>query len=246
MDTTTVIPKEKLKSCQRWQLDSFDLSEKTLTKDAQKQEQSIENQETEDSDNNITASPTKEKIESLYQEAKENGYKQGYDEGYKNGFQEGQNTGKMEGRQQGESEIKAELDQINTLFTNLDQHIQTIDQQIAQDLLMLAIDLTKKMITQALTIHPELILPIVQEAIHHLPSTGQHLCLFLHPEDAKIVRQYINEQQLQESWEIREDTQLEQGGCHIEAGGSKVDASVETRWRRILSAIGQKNDWIEK
>ena len=246
MDTTTVIPKEKLKSCQRWQLDSFDLSEKPLTEDAQKQDESIENQDTKDSDSNNLSSPTKEKIESLYQEAKDNGYKQGYDEGYKNGFQEGQNAGQMEGRQQGESDINAELDQINTIFANLDQHIQTIDQQIAQDLLTLAIDLTKKMITQALKIHPELILPIVQEAIQHLPTTRQHLCLFLHPEDAKIVRQYINEQQLQESWEIREDTQLVQGGCRIEAGGSEIDASIETRWRRILSTIGQQNEWIEK
>ena len=246
MDTTTVIPKAKLKSCQRWQLDSFDLSEKSSTENRLKQDDINENRDINSSDKNIVSSPSKEEIESLFQETRESGHKQGYEEGYQNGFQTGRDNGYQEGRQQGESEIKTELGRVNAIFRNLNQHIQTVDQQIAQDLLTLAINLKKKMISQALTIHPELILPTIQEAIRHLPTTSQHPCLFLHPDDAKIVRQYINEQQFKESWEIREDKQLEKGGCRIEAAGSEIDASIETRWRRILASIGQKNDWLEK
>ena len=246
METTTVIPKAKLTSCQRWKPDSFDLSGASPTEDLQRKDTSAENQSTNTTDKNIALSAREKEIASQFQKAEESGHKQGYEEGYKSGFQEGQNNGYQEGRQQGESEIKIELNQVNTIFANLDQHIKTIDQQIAQDLLALAINLTKKMITQAITIHPELILPIVQEAIRHLPNTGQHPRLFLHPADAEIVRQHLNEQLTQDNWEIREDNQLEKGGCRIEAGGGEIDATIETRWRRILASIGQKNDWIEK
>ncbi len=246
METTTVIPKAKLTSCQRWKLDSLDFSGTTSTEDLQKKKMSAANQPKNTTDENFPTSPIEKEVAALFQKAEENGHQQGYEAGYKSGFQEGQEKGHQEGRQQGESEIETELNRINTIFADLDQQIQTIDQQIAQDLLTLAVDLTKKMISQALIIHPELILPIVQEAILQLPSTGQQLRLFLHPNDAVIVRQHMNEQLTQENWEIREDTQLEQGGCRIEASGGEIDASIETRWRRVLAAIGQKNDWIEK
>ncbi|PTN11608.1 flagellar assembly protein FliH [Nitrosomonas aestuarii] len=238
METTTVIPKANLTSYQRWKLDSLDVPGVPSTKDLQNKEMSAANEPKNTTDKNIPTSPTEEEITALFQKAEENGHQKGYEAGYKSGFQEG--------RQQGESVIEAELNQIHTIFADLDEKIQTIDQQIAQELLTLAIDLTKKMISQALVIHPELILPIVQEAILQLPSTGQQLRLFLHPKDAVIVRQHMNEQLTQENWEIREDTQLEQGGCRIEANGGEIDANIETRWRRILAAIGQKNDWIEK
>ncbi|GJL74009.1 flagellar assembly protein FliH [Nitrosomonas sp.] len=246
METTTVIPKAKLTSCQRWKLNSLDLSGAPSTGDIQKKETSAVNQPKNTAGENFFSSPIEEEIAVSFQKAEENGHQQGYEAGYKSGFQEGQKKGYQEGKQQGESEIETELNQINTIFADLDQQIQTIDQQIAQDLLTLAVDLTKKMVSQALAIHPELILPIVQEAILQLPSTGQQLRLFLHPNDAAIIRQHMNEQLTQENWEIREDTQLEQGGCRIETSGGEIDASIETRWRRVLAAIGQKNDWIEK
>jgi len=232
MDTTTVIPKAKLSSCQRWKPDTLELSDTPEHK-------SINNKQTNHSDHEITSSTTTEEVpESLSHEAIENGHKQGYEIGYKQGLQEG--------RQQGISEIQVESNQLNALLTNLDQHIRSIEQHVAQDLLTLAINLTKKMVTQTLTIHPELILPIVQDAIHHLPCSKQQLRVFLNPEDAKIVRQHINEQQSQKSWEIYEDAQLTVGSCRLETSDGEIDASIETRWRRVLETIGQNNDWIEK
>ncbi|SER12723.1 flagellar assembly protein FliH [Nitrosomonas sp. Nm51] len=237
MNTTTVIPKAKLASYERWKLDTFDIPIA---------EASAENPQSCVSAQNPAPSAVTQETESVIQAAKEDGLKQGYEEGYKNGFQEGRSHGHQEGRQQGESEVKAELNQINSVFNNLNEQIQSIEQQIAQDILALAISLTKKMITQALTIHPELILPIVKEAARHLPGSEQRLRLFLNPEDAKIIRQYLSEKSPQESWTIHEDTHQERGGCRLEADGSEIDASLETRWRRALAAIGENNDWIDQ
>ncbi len=231
MNTTTVIPKADLTACERWTPDTLDPSSTDI-------QASADGTEAETSDQNIHTPTTQEELESLLQEAMENGHKQGYEAGYKNGFQECE--------QQNASKITAITDQINTILTNLNQHAQSIEQHVAQDLLTLAIDLTKKMLTQALTIHPELILPIVQDAIRHLPYSKQRLHLFLNPEDATVVRQYLSEQPQKENWEIHEDAQLTVGGCRLETDGSEIDASVETRWRQVMAAIGQQNDWIEK
>ena len=102
------------------------------------------------------------------------------------------------------------------------------------------------MVTQALKLKPELIVPIVQKAIRNLPNmTMQHPRLYLHPDDAKIVHHYLDEQLTQDNWSIREDEQLSRGGCHIETNNSEMNASLEVRWQRILSAIGQQDTWLE-
>ena len=136
--------------------------------------------------------------------------------------------------------------QLQTLLSNLVQDLHKIDQHVADDLLDLVIVLTKKMVTQALKLKPELIVPIVQEAIRNLPNVMQHPRLYLHPDDAKIVHLHLDDQLTQDNWSIREDAQLARGGCRIEANGSEIDASLEIRWQRILSAIGQNDSWFEK
>lgn len=237
MTITTVIPKAKLTSCERWKLNSFDTPKTEIPAD---------HAQSDDSARNTAAAVNTNELEIIVQTAKEDGLKKGYDEGYKNGIEEGRNKGYLEGKQQGESEVKAELSRINSVFSNLNQQIQSIEQHIAQDMLTLAISLAKKMITQALTIHPELILPVVQEAARQLSGSEHDLQIFVHPDDAEIIRRYQNEQSAQVHWKIHEDTQQERGGCRLAAGGSEIDASMGTRWHRVLAAIGQNDDWIDK
>ncbi len=282
METATVIPKDKLKSCQVWQWNTLDQTEPGQNEPAQNEpaqnesgqnapdsapagqehatpaeEQQADDQPGEhyahtDQENRVHERADKEhritevEIATITQQAREDGRKQGHDEGLNKGYQEGYSKGYEEGRRQGESEIKTELAHVNQVFENLDEQLHALDQQVAQNLLTLAIDLAKKMTAQTLAVRPELIIPVVQDAVRQLPGMMQPLHLFLHPDNARIVRQHLDEQLSQDHWEIHEDAQLTPGGCRIEAGGSEVDASMETRWRRVLAAIGQKNEWIEK
>jgi flagellar assembly protein FliH len=236
MQTTNFISKEDLNSCQRWELDTFD------TPDSD-QDSTIDKTAAEEKpdDNSSENLPNEEQIALIYQQARENGHAEGYKVGHKVGHTAGYEAGKQES----EAEVKAEVAKLQTLLSNLEQNLQLIDQQISEDLLALALDIAEKMISQALKVQPELILPIVQEAIRCLPSSAQHPHLFLNPDDAKLVRQHMTNQISQENWEIRENEQLSRGGCHIEVNGSSVDASPETRWRRILSTIGKDDNWLE-
>jgi flagellar assembly protein FliH len=34
------------------------------------------------------------------------------------------------------------------------------------------------------------------------------------------------------------------GGCRVELGASEVDATLETRWRRVLESIGVSQEWL--
>ncbi len=171
--------------------------------------------------------------------------KQSKEEGYEAGFLEGKAAGYAEGRNTAEFEVKEEVLHLQTLLSNLTQDLHAMQQHIANDLLAMAITTSKKMTAQALEIKPELIVPIVQEAIQQLPYSVQQPRLFLHPDDAKIVRTHLSDQLIQENWSIREDDQLTRGGCRIVTNGSEIDATIESRWQKILAAIGQQNNWLE-
>ena len=229
MNTTNVIPKKKLPSYQRWELDTFektdpniDASESIEIKSAEPEEKVLD--ETE--------------INEIYRQAKE--------EGHAAGFQEGLTTGQQEGRQHAETAVKVEVDQIHNLLSALSKELHEIDQNVAQDLLDLALDLSKKMLLKALQVNPELIIPIVQEAMRQLPNTSHPPQLMLHPDDAELIRKHLSDQQSQSDWEICEDEQIEKGGCRIKTNGSEIDASTPTRWQQILNTIGQDDNWLRQ
>lgn len=225
--------KEKLNAYQRWEMNSFETSD--LARETQEAGAEASLQVDEQPQVSL---PAEEEIAAIFQRAKEDGYAAG--------LREGNAAGYAEGRQIAEIEVKAEVARVQALVFKLDQDLHEMDQQVADSLLELSIALAQKMVAQALKLKPELIIPIVQEAIRNLSNAMQHPRLFLHPEDAKLVLVHLNDQLEQDNLCIREDEQISRGGCRIEASGSEINGSLEVRWQRVLSAIGQNDGWLEK
>lgn len=243
MIASNFTPKMGSATYQRWEMDSFETPE--VPQDAaevpetpEASEISAESSNQPENQTPQVAFPTEKEVAAIFQGAK--------DEGYAAGLQEGHAAGYAEGRAIAEIEVKAEAARIQAILLKLDQDLQQMDQQVAASLLELAIALAKKMVTEALKLQPELIVPIVQEAIRNLPNVTQHPRLFLHPEDAKLVLAYLSEQLELDHWSIREDEQLSRGGCRIEAGGSEINGSLEVRWQRVLSTISRTDGWLNK
>ncbi len=232
MNTTNVIPKEKLSTYQRWEPDTF---EKTEIPDLNPDTSTAVETELDEQEEIIL---DEAKIKEIYRQAEE--------KGHASGFQEGHAAGHQEGRQLAETEVKAEVEQIQILLSALTKELNEMDQTVAQDLLTLALSLAKKMFSKALQVNPELIIPIVQEAIRHLPYTSHPPKLILHPDDAELIGKYLNDQQSQSDWEICEDEHIEKGGCCIKTSGSEIDASTPTRWQQVISTIGQDDNWLEQ
>ena len=87
-------------------------------------------------------------------------------------------------------------------------------------------------------------MPIVGEAIRYLPSLQQPALLFLHPNDATMVREHMGEELSKAGWRLAEDTHLEPGGCRIETGSNQIDASISGRWERIAASLGRDTSWL--
>lgn len=178
---------------------------------------------------NVSAPPTVAGLEQIRQQAFDEGHLQGHQLGYAAGIQQAQ----------------AEAARIQALMENIQIGLNQLDQQVAQSLLDLALQIARKMVGETLRIKPEMILKIVTEAISNLPHFNQHAHLILHPDDAELVRKHMGEQLAHSGWKIFADEKIQRGGCRVETASSQIDGSVESRWKRIVESIGQDNSWLE-
>lgn len=152
---------------------------------------------------------------------------QAHDEGYQAGFAEG-------------------AQRIAELLNVLEQALQHSDQEIAQDLLNLSLEVAQKMVQQTIKTKPGILLGIINEAIASLPHLNHGAHLMLHPDDAAMVRTSMGDKLEHSGWKIFESPDMTRGGARIETNHSQIDATVENRWQRIVAAIGQDSTWTQE
>lgn len=177
--------------------------------------------------------PTAAEIEQIHQQAR--------DEGYRKGFEEGLQAGTEQGMREGQAHIDAEAQRLAAAADKLDQALEALDEKIAADVLALAIELAREVIRQEISAHPESLLAAVREALTFLPH--QHAAIYLHPEDASLLRSYLGDQLSHAGHRIHEDFKLQRGDCILEAGGSQLDATVAMRWQRVVEGLGIASAW---
>lgn len=233
------IPKEQLDAYRRWQVESFDSPEpepEPLPEPPAPEEVAEESSEPVPANFGL---PTAEDIERIHNEAHQAGYQAGYEEGHGKGREEGYGTG-LEAAQ-------AEAQRIGTLADNLENSLASIDQTVADQVLDLALEVAHQVLRGAIAVRPEGLLPVIREALAALPLHHGHVSLHINPEEAEMVRQHLGDQFAHSGWRIVEDREIQAGGCFVRAGTSEVDATLETRWRRVLEAIGaDPGAWLER
>jgi flagellar assembly protein FliH len=156
-------------------------------------------------------------------------------EGHQAGYAAGQALAEAAGREQA-------LLLAQTL-QNLERCIAELNQAVADDLLALSIEVARQVVRQTVDVKPEVLLGVIREALEQLPLL--HAAIHLHPEDASLARLRAGDQLTHAGHRIHEDPKLKRGDVIIEAGGSHLDASLATRWRRVVEALGQHAPWIE-
>lgn len=212
-----VIPKERQTAYQRWEMASFNEAP------AQRQQ-----------------TLSVEQIEALIASAREEARQQAREQGYAEGLEQGRRAGMEQGR----AAAAQEQAQLRVLADSFGGEIARANEQIAQDVLALALDVAKAMLRSVLDVQPERVLPAITEAVHYLPSLKLPATLHLHPLDATLVRERMGEELERAGWRLVEEPQMARGGCRIETASNQIDGTAATRWHRIAAALGQESDWL--
>lgn len=169
--------------------------------------------------------PTADEIERIHIDAAEIGRKAGFEHGY----------------EEGTARVRMEALQINTLLEHFETAVSEFDQQVGESLVRLALEIARQVVRRELKTQPHCLLDVVREALAQLPH--QHVNIHVHPGDAQLVRTHLADQVQHAGHRIREDASLARGGCRLDAAGTQVDATVETRWKRVVESLGLRDDW---
>jgi flagellar assembly protein FliH len=239
------IPKELQSAYQRWEMTSFgDERPSTLAQraaEAEKAAAAARAYEPPPPPQPTIQLPTAEELEAIRAAARE----EGYAEGLEAGQAEGHAAGYEEGLALGRAEAAEELEHLRQLATTFGDAVTQADEAISNDVLELALHLARGMVRTAFDVKPDLILPVVREAIDYLPNLQQPALLMLHPEDALVVRSSIGHELDKNGWRIVEDESIALGGCRVDTASNQIDAQIAARWQRLTHALGKNIDWLE-
>lgn len=211
------LPKEQMTAYMRWEMASFDPPPPVVAPPAE-------------------PALSSDEIEALREAARNQGRAEGYADGHA--------AGRDAGWEQGLAEAAVEIAHLRELTAALGGEIALADEHMKQQLLDLALDIAKAMLKTALPLRPELVLPVVADAIRYLPMVQQPAVLYLHPADAVLVRQQLDDELARSGWRVVDDLHIERGGCRVETASNQIDASVQTRWQRIAGALSSDTQWL--
>lgn len=220
---SSAIPKELQTAYQRWEMASF--GEQIAPEPAPEPPMAAVDVET-------LLAEAREQIAAARESARREGLAEGLAQGYQAGMEQG----------------RAQALEENTLLQQLSlafgEEISKARELVAQDLLDLALDVSKAMLKQALAVRHELVLPLVSEAIGYLPTLQQPALLFLHPEDAQLVRERMGAELSAAGWRVLDEASMERGGCRVETASNQIDATATSRWQRIAQSLGRESEWL--
>jgi len=210
------LPKEQQTAYQRWEMSAFsnDHAEPTSFRKSKAA--------------SAASSGISDALESVRKEA------------YTKGMQEGFAVGMAKAKEYAAKEQA----QFLTAASAFESALEAADQKVEEDILGLALSLARSMLKTKLDVDPEVILPVVRDAIHYLPNVQKPARIIVHPEDARILRSQLGEELSEQVWQIQEDHNIERGGCLVETGENQIDATNEVRWKRISDALAQSSNWL--
>src|SRR5262249_46980661 len=128
---------------------------------------------------------------------------------------------------------------------SLQQSQTANERELAGEVLALALELARQMTRRAIKVRPELIVPVVQDALSRAVQPALQATVTVHPEDASLLREHLAEQLAKGGWSIAEDARMARGGCTLQSAANQIDASTGSRWRQVLAAVGETGDWLE-
>lgn len=193
--------------------------------------------------------PSAEEIAAITEAAHRAGAEAGFSEGYAAGHQEGLDKAaeaseaeRIE-REAREAASEASRERILSesvaalegIARALADPLASSADDLEPELLALVEALARRVISEELHTRPDLIERVLSQALAQLPSRNHPLYVHVHPDQQAILQAYANSRGESVIWVS--DPAIEPGGCIVESGPSRIDASIQARLRQAVDAI---------
>jgi len=135
--------------------------------------------------------------------------------------------------------------QLGALVAAHDEQLSALHAPMAEALAKCATALARQVVRSELAAHPQRVAEVAREAIEALLLSARHVTVRVHPDDLPLVTQGAGEALEARGARLLEDASLTRGGCRVDSDIGGVDATIETRWKNSVGAIGSHALWDE-
>lgn len=190
-------------------------------------------------------------IAALEKEAQDKAHREGFAKGEKAGFAKGETEGKAAGAEEVKKAVEAERDSfrqnaapvagmLEELANAMNEQRRSLVAQAEADLLLLSIDLAKRLVGRELSIDPDAIRPIASEAIG-LVADRSSLLVRVNPADLRTMEEDMPglKNRFPDIGAVRleADPSLERGDVVAATRETEVDMRLATRLAAFEEAI---------
>ena len=147
---------------------------------------------------------------------------------YQKGIQEGQAAARQE--------LMSEFQNVNGRLARTIEEVTGLRQRFRheaeEDVVALAFAIARRILHRELTMAPEALLGIVKAALEKIEAREVHR-VRIRPEDAAMVKQFLDKMGLPQRVEVIADPGLDRGAAVFDSTHGTLDASVETQLAEI-------------
>ncbi len=161
----------------------------------------------------------------------------GYQDGYRDGLVA------LDGFKQ--SFAQATTAQVGLLLSAIGDQLDALQHEMAGALADAATRLAEQIVRSELNTRPELVADVARQALDALMLSARHITLRVHPDDQPLVAQGAHDVLAARGARLIADPTVQRGGCSIDSDIGHVDATIESRWRRSVAALGSQRAWSD-
>jgi len=130
------------------------------------------------------------------------------------------------------------LERMGAVFAELQLRLEELSAGGADAVLDLALEVARQVLRRELLVQRDAVLPVVREAVAMIADHAAHPRVHLSPEDFELVRAELETEGSYRGCRFVADPGVGPGGCRVETPHGQIDATLATRWRRVVAALG--------
>ena len=148
---------------------------------------------------------------------------------------EGYEAGRQQALAEAERERERHARALRHLLDGLIRPYDDLNEEIAQELARLAVDVGAALFLRELKQQPAQLAAIVRSAVAALPNGARQATIHLHPDDVALCRHLLKDDEV--SYQFEADPGIDRGGCLVSAEDARVDATLKQRMALLAEAM---------
>lgn len=219
------IPGEEIEVVSQWDFGAVDTGALRIAEQAQAREEALQQAQAEQRD----------------EQMRQAGYAEGFVQGKAHAILEAEQRMADYTANQG----REAAGRFARLFGSAEEQLGQSQQVMARGVLELACELARQVLRQELSVNPNVLQPVVREALALLAADTKAAVVRLNPVDMEVMRDTFQSEFPSLALTLVGDAALQPGECQVSSAGTVVDGSLDTRWRRAVANLGLDVAWEE-